>query len=346
MRHNMKTGVFFTLISTLLTLFTVSGAAEAASWRLCNGSAVKWRGTVNIHRNRCSIADTGLANSAYWNGIRQWDNLSHVVDGFFVNPASDCSISHGDGQNEVGRVSRSAIDGNNGVTVLQLGLCFIGSNDIDEADVMIAGDLNFTAQWGNFLGTAGRSTFVHEFGHFFGFLHVNAHAVLRTSPPHLLTGGSEPSTNWPNDTSGMHALYGFSSNRPNLLPSALGVVSGAVQRLNAATTVNVCRGSARTVRVYLGNSGSVASGTYNLRVRLSPTSPIPGYTLGTTVAKNFTHSLGAFSQGTFDLGFTVPGSLPNGTYFIYVDMDHTKTITELREGDNSTVSAMKFQVTC
>jgi hypothetical protein len=97
---------------------------------------------------------------------------------------------------------------------------------------------------------------------------------------------------------------------------------------------------------YLGNSGNAASGTYNLRIRLSPTSPMLGYSLGSTVAATFTHSLGAFSQGTFDLSFRVPTFLSNGTYFIYVDMDHTGTITELREGDNSTVSAMKLQVTC
>src|SRR5918993_1779119 len=244
MRH------FLRLAFVFAALCAVTGAAEAASWRTCNGSAVKWRGTLNIHRNRCSIADTGIVNSAYWNGMRQWDRLSNVVDGTFVNPAGDCFISHGDGQNEVGLVNRANIDGANGLTVLQLGLCFIGSNDIDEADVMIANDLSFTPRNGNFLGTTGRSTFVHEFGHLFGFLHHDVHAVMRTSPPHLLTGGSEPSTVWPSDTIGMRSLYGFSISRPNLLPSALGVVSGSVQTLDPVTTLASCRGSNRSTRVY------------------------------------------------------------------------------------------------
>lgn len=211
---------------------------------------------------------------------------------------------------------------------------------------MVANDLSFTPRWGNFRGTTGRSTFVHEFGHLFGFLHDDVHAVMRTTPPHLLTGGGEPSTVWPSDTVGMRSVYGFSLTRPNLLPSALGVVSGSVQTLDPASTVAVCRGAARTTRVYLGNSGNAASGVYNLRVRLSPTSPMTGYSLTNTVAATFTHSLGAFSQGTFDLGFRVPSSLPNGVYFIYVDMDHTRTITEILEGDNSTVSAMRLQVGC
>jgi hypothetical protein len=329
-----------------VSLLAITGAAEAARWRTCNGSSVKWRGTVNIHRNRCSIADTGLVNSAYWNGMRQWDRLSNVVDGTFVNSATDCWIGYGDGQNEVGLVNRSAIDGANGLTVLQLGLCFIGSNDIDEADVMIANDLSFTPRNGDFLGTTGRSTFVHEFGHFFGFLHEDAHDVLRTTPPHLLTGGSEPSTVWPSDTIGMNALYGFATSRPNLLPSALGVVGGAVQTLDPAGTVAACRGAARTVRVYLGNSGNVSSGTYNLRIRMNTTAPMAGYSLNTTVVAGFTHSLGAFSQGTFDLAYTIPFSLPFGVYRVYVDMDHTGSIAEILEGDNRTVSARRINVNC
>ncbi len=344
MNNTLRNTIRFVFVCAALCAMT--GAAEAARWRTCNGSAVKWRGTLNVHRNRCSIADTGIVNSAYWNGMRQWDRLSNVVDGTFVNPASDCFISFGDGQNEVGLVNRANIDGANGLTVLQLGLCFIGSNDIDEADVMVANDLNFTARNGNFLGTSGRSTFVHEFGHLFGFLHENAHAVLRTSPPHLITGGSEPSTVWPSDSIGMNSLYGFALTRANLLPSALGVVGGSAQTLDPSSTVTVCRGGSSSTRVYLGNNGNAGSGTYNLRVRLSTTAPMAGYSGSTTVVSSFTHSIGAFSQGTFDLGFTVPFSLANGIYFIYTDMDHTSSITEILEGDNRTVSAKRIRVNC
>ena len=347
MNTRMRAGFLFPLLSASLFLpLALTDSAGAAPWRSCNGSPVIWRGTVNVNRNRCSIPNSGDVNSAYWNGAQQWDRLSKVVDGFFVNPASDCTIAHGDGQNEVGLVARSAIDGSNGLTVLQLGLCFIGSNDIDEADVMIANDLGFSPRQGNFLGTAGRSTFVHEFGHFYGFLHENVHSVLRTNPPHLLTGGSEASTVWPSDTSGMRSVYGFSATRANLLPSALGVVGGSVQRLDPASTVTLCRGASRTTRVYLGNSGNAASGNYKLRVRLSTVAPPSGYSLSTTVAATFSHSIGAFSQGTFDLLFRIPASLPNGTYFVYVDMDHTKVVSEILEGDNSTVSAMKIRVNC
>ena len=196
------------------------------------------------------------------------------------------------------------------------------------------------------IGATGRSTFVHEFGHFFGFLHENVHSVLRTSPPHILTGGAEPSTVWPSDTIGMNSLYGFSVFRPNLLPSALGDVGGSLQPLDPASTVTVCRGGSSTTRVYLGNSGNAGSGTYNLRIRLNTTGPMTGYSLGTNVVASFTHSIGGFSQGTFDLAFGVPWWLPDGTYFIYTDMDHTGSIVEILEGDNTTVSAKRIRVNC
>ncbi|KFE72074.1 hypothetical protein [Hyalangium minutum] len=245
----------------------------------------------------------------------------------------------------MGLTNRSSIDGANGVTILQLGACTTGPSNINEADILLASDLTFDVKWGNFRGTAGRSTFVHEFGHFFGFLHEDVHAVLRTTPPHLLTGGTESSTVWPSDTLGMNALYGFRSG-VNLLPSALGVVGSSVQTLDPALTLTLCRGSSRRTRFYLGNDGNVGSGTYGLRIRLSTVPPFSGYTGTTTVVASFTHSLGGFSQGIFDLNFRIPPTLPNGTYYIYLDMDPARTIPESQEGDNSTVSAMRINVNC
>lgn len=339
------------LLAIFILMLALVGTAEAAVWRTCNDKPIKWRGALNIVRNSYSIPDTGNVNSAYWNGVLQWDRLSTVVDGFYKNPPSDTWITHGDGQNEVGLVNPSTIDGLGGLTVLQMDPCWLHwwtDADIEEADVMVANHLNFTSEWGNVLGNSGRGVFVHEFGHLFGFLHEEGHDIMRASTPIILTGGYEPATVWPSDTIGMQSIYGFSIAKANLLPSASGIKDGVLKTLDLATTITRCRGQTAGTLMYLGNSGNVASGTYNLRVRLSKTSPMSGYSQNTTVVSTFTHSANAFSGGNLSLPlqFTIPSSLPNGTYYIYVDMDYTKTVPEIVEGDNSTVSATRISVYC
>src|SRR6187402_348398 len=95
-----------------------SGAAQAwiANFPDCNGHDVKWRNTLEVSRNKCSIPDSGDLNEAYWNGVLQWDNLTSEVDGFLVRPADDCSVAIGDGKNEVAIVDPSVIPGLNGDT--------------------------------------------------------------------------------------------------------------------------------------------------------------------------------------------------------------------------------------
>jgi hypothetical protein len=323
----------------------LSSVAEAAVWRTCNGSPVIWRGGTTVHRNRCSIPESGDASTAYWNGIDAWNRMAGQITAFYANAATDCSVSHDDGENEIALVDRATIDGYNGLTVLQLGVCFLGANDLDEADVMVASDLPFLPVWGNFVGTTGRSTFVHEMGHFFGFHHEEAHSAMRASPPHLVTGGFEPATVWPSDTSGLAATYGF-PGRANLLPAATGLVGGLVQTLDPSLPVSRCRGTSHSTRVTLANSGNVSTGSYGLRVRLSTVPPMAGYLGTTTVVASFGHALSAFSQGTYDLPFVIPANLPLGSYYIYVDLDPAGALAERSEGDNSTVSATLLLVDC
>lgn len=159
--------------------------------------------------------------------------------------------------------------------------------------------------------------------------------------PRAYTGGDQTASVFPSDTMGVDALYGLDSANSNLLPSAMNV-SGTALSLLETGTASACRGSARNIRFYLGNSGKGNSGTYSLRLRLTTSSTGAG---GTTVS-TFTHSLSAFAQGVYVLPFVVPASLANGTYYIWVDMDYTSSINEVREGDNSTRSGQLLSITC
>lgn len=329
---------------------TYYASAFQKEFGTCNGSNVIWRETIAIHRNSCSINNTTTI-AAYFNGAGQWDNPSNLAFNFLVNSASDCSFDRAsNGENEVSLVNRSAIDGNNGLTFTDIGLCGIGSNDIDEADTTVANDMDFVAREGNNTNpNYGRSTFVHELGHFIGLDHVSrTHAVMDGVGSAALTGGNEPATIWTDDELGLNTLYGLTgSAKSNLIVSAQQWVNG-VQNLNSGV-LHVCRGGSVSPSFYLGNSGNLATGTYNLRVRLSTTAPFSGgYTQSTNVAATYTHAINAFSEVITQLPFTVPSTLPltSTPYFIYVDLDFTGSIGERNEGDNTTVSGLQLRVDC
>lgn len=350
MIHSKIRTVLGGFITLMFALISYNNVAIAAPYDSCNGQPIMWRSNLTIYRNSCWIPGSGDQNTAYWNGVDQWNDLSDVVDSFRV--WSDCTnpVIINNGDSEVAIVPRADIDGANGLTTIIKESCGSGAADILEADVEIASDLNFTNRDGNFLGTSGRSTFAHEFGHLFGFKHdgTSVHSIERPSPPHLLTGGTQSSTIWIRDAMGMEDLYDFSVSRPNLLPSSLGVVNNVVTTLDSASTVTVCRGASTTVKFYMANMGNTAAGAYYARIRLNTTAPQSGgYTANTTVvATYYKSSHVAFGSYTQTFTITIPTSLSNGTYYIYFDMDYTGAVTELREGDNRTVSAKKIRVNC
>lgn len=342
-RNRISVGLIAGVLAGIAVLAAQQQQARAfvSLFGKCNGSNTIWRGTVEVHRNSCSINTTDQI-SAYLNGAHQWNDYSPgVIDSFLVRPTSDCSIDHAtNGQNEVGRVARGDIDGVDGRTFVDAGICGIGANDIDEADMLIANDLNLAPGDGrNFatnLGAYGRTVFPHEFGHFFGFDHENfPQTQMRTAGMGPTTGGvevgQEVAVIWPSDSLGMSTLYGI-ANKANLMAGATGIVGGSIATLDPNTIVGVCTGATQTTRMYIGNAGKAATGTYSGRIQLiGPGNP---------VVLNFTHSLNGFTEGTFDLTFTVPGGLQAFTpYQIKLILDTGSVVSEFKENDNSAMSA-------
>ncbi len=320
-----------------------SATAFASNFEACvsGGQPKIWYTNPDVHRNRCSIGDNSLAIGAYWNGINQYNDLTNIVDDFLVRPASDCSSDHDDGMTEVGIADPASIDGNNGVTFVKHSTCVSSFSTIVEADIIINNTLSFTNKTGNFYGTSGRSTFVHEFGHFMGFKHEQSHGIMRTSPPHILTGGVPSSTIWPAETYGLNFAYGLTSSSPNLLPSAQGVSAGNVVLMTDGITTP-CRNTVGSATFYVGNMGASATGTYTLRIRLTSAATSTG---GTVVA-TFTHSLPAFSGDYYAFDFWIPSAFPFGDYYVLLDLDSTGSIAELREHDNTTVNGRIIRVQC
>jgi hypothetical protein len=339
------------LVLAALSLSTVASfgvASFGADWDDCSGDPIKWRKPIAIQRNSCSITTNGIRHQAYNNGVLQWDDLTSEVDQFLVRPIGDCTITDGDGINEVAVVSRASIDGNNGRTTMVSGPCVPPfNNDLDQGDVKIAATLSngspmpFENQSATSLGSHGRDTFVHEFGHFFGFNHRNNNmaAMHTTSIPKV--GGSQSASVFPDDVLGIQALYGLNSSLPNLLASAHEVLADTSTVLLDTGTSSRCRGQSITVRFYLGNAGSSASGTYQLLYTVQNES-----TTFITSSNSFTHSIGAFTEGTHPLSLTIPTTVPNGTYLIRLLMDQPNVVSETRDHDNISYSGKRVIVNC
>lgn len=200
---SLNKSVFARLTSVAVGAFlsSFSANASAANWDTCWGSPVMWRGYIEVDQNSYSIPRGSLVENAARHAVDQWNQNSGVLGGWFVNPTTDHEISNGDGNNEVGLVLRSSIDGADGDAEIIVGPCFIGPNDIDEVDVLMASDLNFGYGSGANLGGGnyGRAVFVHEFGHFFGFNHDSGQSVMWGTGFEPVTGGAEPATTWPRD---------------------------------------------------------------------------------------------------------------------------------------------------
>jgi|GEM_PF-2127955 len=325
----------------LATMMLATSTAQAAGWRTCNGHPIKWRSTLNIIRNGCSIGDTGDANAAYWNGVKQWADLMPMVINYYVNASCD-PIVQGNGRSEVLRTLRSNIDGSNGVAISHHSPCS-NSNSISskiEVDIAIASDLPQTNPSPVTLGNEGRGTFVHEFGHLFGFLHDDWAGAMH-QPPRPYAGGGQAATVWATDAMGIRALYGLKSNLPNLIASAYTNFGSRIELLETGTP-KACRGTSHTVRFTIENTGNNSTGTYYGRIRLTTSASGAG---GTTV-HTFTRSTPGMSTGTPPFTFVVPTSLPNGLYYIWIDLDYPGAITEIRKSDNSTRSGQMLNVNC
>jgi len=159
--------------------------------------------------------------------------------------------------------------------------------------------------------------------------------------PRPYTGGPQTASVFATDTIGIRHLYGLNSSLPNLIASAHRV-DGTVTKLWQNDAKPICRGNATFVDFTVDNSGHNATGNFGVRIRLT-TDPsgsggviaqtYPGYTCGMcTTSPQFS--------------FTVPTSLANGTYYVFLELDYGGAVQEIRKTDNITRSGRTLKVSC
>ncbi len=318
--------------------------ASAAVWQTCNGVPIDWGHQPTVTRNRCSIPDTGDANQAYWNGVLQWAQLAPLVGSYHSTASNDCSWDNRDGVNEIFLQDPQYMDGALGLSYVRTGTCFLNTPHIEEVDIAIRSSMSFSNPSPTSLGSEGRGTFLHEFGHFFGLLDENDRFGAMHQTPRPYTGGNQSAVPFGTDTQGIAVMYGWNNVRPNMVPSAMKLTGTTIGLHDAPALVQACRGSAQAVHFQLSNAGPATTSNYTVRIRLSTSQSAFGS--GGVTAVSGTIAQAAYSSAKVTFNFSVPSTLANGTYRIYVDADPFNERPEVQEGDNSTVSAKLLLVNC
>lgn len=327
-------------------LLAAASAHAYGSANTCNGHTYTKNGSLSLMRNACSINEEGMpdAYDSYFDSVSAWDHVwTRDVTAASFRPQGDCVISLDDNKDEVARVVRSQIDGNNGLTTYSGGdVCIplISSNDMtyDHTDVRIASDQDFRAFSGvqgisraTGAPSGGRLTMIHEMGHQLGLGHANALNVMSASSSQYPVNRVRARP-FPDEVAGLAAFYG-SKSLVDLFPSSQRFANGDVIDI-LPNNIAVCRGSTATITLHwtsanVGNTNQVFDQQIILSTGAITSNPIVWVDwLGGTVTKR------AFFTWTF--ATPIPSTLPVGVYQIYHKVDPRAAIDEHAETDNHT----------
>lgn len=347
-------------LCALAVVFAFANTSSAYNYLYyCNGCPSSVGDTtVALRRNTYSIP---YPTNQYWDLLSadtEWNSgVSSWAPVVLAGTTSDQSWNLGDGIWEVGLVNRSSIGNANGRTYWSAGACVFGCNDIDEADMLVANDLNFgnpdESGWPDATNPnyiPGRTTFVHEWGHVLGLDHTATFSVMKTSNPRPYVGGLVWShvTPYADDRLGAANSYGQPSSFHNLVAQAQLWSSSYSQVANTmfAGTVTACPGQSFYFTFTVGNHGTYHD-YFTARIYLAPCpdcySPGPTGPTGGLDVFNWYSDVQPRNFHTWTVYYPLPNIAPNQTYWTFHSVDIYNTVSEIREADNYVHHAITFR---
>jgi len=350
----------------LLLLALIAGTGHGANWKTCNGVPVRFESfPTPLSHDLCSIPPDSVRWRSFLAALYEVQRYTGAVS--FGAPYQHihngaCVIDHSNGRSEVAVVNRSEIDGNLGLTVKQLDGCTFEweKEHIEESDVKVADDLTFgrvdeskviRTTLGAGLGTM---VFLHELGHAIGLRHTSEFSVMLSGDAPFV--GTTPSSGGQNvaftgdDVFGIKSVYGSATPVRNVFATSQMLRNGTIQNNNLDPTrgdvvhfdtVVVCPGDKVNFYISVGNTGPQTE-TFEARIyaNASPTDYFPSEVLGA-----YSVSLGGFGAYAFPAEFTVAPTLPRDVPLpVFVEVDATNAISELKEWDNMARSALQILV--
>lgn len=344
-------------VAALLVSASDAQAWDYGDWE-CNGEPYTWPAeTVSVYRNTTSIPDYWDRYYAYKNAVESFDRevTGAPIEYVFGGKESDSTVEIGDGRNEVAVLSRTMLDGANGVTFpSDYESCIPvtdSGGDWRELDIMVASDMNFDKASGNgeemgndFSSPGyGRAVMLHEFGHGLGFGHASALgmptalSIMHTHAPiPLRAGNTEHVDLMPDDLKQLRSLY------PSLSSLFVTNIAGSLQKhtfggiVNVETsssTVESCPYNSTTFKYTILNLSS-SSKTVAVRYYLSTSSS--NFSGNDIYMKHYT-GIVVPAYGSLYVEDVVPFSSAvslGQEYYKYISIDKSNDVAEIDETDN------------
>lgn len=332
----MKTPHTALAAAALLALSFTS--AQAASWRTCEGAALKWNGNrADMFISTTSFPAGSSWDSALQNAMWHWNNVKGAGFNFFVGRDTDGSSSPDNGRNEV-YFNASHTGTALAVTRTRYHCYWLfgWQRGIDETDIAFNTSLGWNTGAVNYASLGSpfhfESVALHELGHALGLLHSDG--VLATMNSFYPNGGSlgqfKEIDPLPDDRLGVRSLYPDGTTETDIAGSAFQRTGSGTSGL-VASPASAARGSTINIGVSIANLGT-STRSFNIGFYLSSDNFIS--TGDRLLGTNTGASVSSGGVLTFTRSLSIPANVAPGTYTLGFIVDNNGAVAEANEGNN------------
>lgn len=333
----IKPKLCFLTLSAPLLLFLLNMSSSVFAYDLKSHT---WSSDPTMKVATISFPSASVWREDLETGVGRWNGMVGMWCEFDLTFSNYGSFSNGDGDNNVAFVSAADIDNN-------WGLCWstYSGSTRNESDITFNADISwYTGPQDERIRNTDKPAFlkvvVHEFGHCVGLNHYCSELAQMAQgyTGHIWYGGSNTYRHHPSpdDCQGARLLYPYPSNSETdatLMNFEMNGSCGSQLWRNNSTNTVVTKGNSINVEYTVCNVGNVGI-NFDLGVYLSTNDYISS---GDTYIGGFSYYLPDHYAWERDKTFTIPISVPNGTYYMGALVDINNNLSENRESNNRLV---------